>query len=123
MKEYSSPEQENLMLANALREICNLGKGQNWRQAIVVRQSKKGAGNLDIRLYDVVNQRLAPVERAVPTEKASEVLKEMVSGGQPVLQVVKNQNGTHTVRYVDAEFTSNLVRMPNGVNEALEVDF
>ena len=89
----------------------------------MVRPSKKGAGYLDIRSYDVVNQRLSPEEIAVPKDNVSEILKEKVSEGQPVLQVVKNKNGTHIVRHVDTELTRNLTRMPDGVHEALEVYF
>ncbi len=123
MKEYFSPEQENRRFANALSEICRVAGDQNWSQAIVVRPSKEGAGKLDIGSYDVVNQRLSPDEITVPEGEVSKTLREKTSEGQPVLQVVRNKNGTHTVRHVDTELTRNLKRMSDGVNEALEVNF
>ncbi|MDO8552716.1 MAG: hypothetical protein Q7S01_04305 [bacterium] len=123
MKEYSSPEQENRRFVNALREVCRLAGDQSWKLAVVVRASKKGEGNLDIRSYDVVNQRLSSTEETVSTDDVPRVLKGKTSEGQPVLQVIKNKDGTHTVRHVDAELTRNLTRMPDGVMEALEVNY
>ena len=89
---------------------------------MVVLPSNKIKGNLDIRFYNIVKQGLSRRGNDVTPEEAPELLERLVPQGGPVFQVV-NKNGTHTLQRVDTHLELTLTKRPDGINEALEVDF